>query len=206
MVTGAGEQEGHDERIEGGKAECAEERQRYDAPCGDVRGETEKELGEEEECQAEAIESGLAGEAHQDGDENAAGEFGYPEAEGDGRGVESRVGADGVAGEPASQCVFDADVEEEGGAEDKERNGGQWHAPLYGGGSRCGAGRGCEVCWSRWSGLDAGRGDDDGGEGGDGQKGCGGKEEMLDAAGGQTSVRGQGMRWRRAPTRRSGWR
>jgi hypothetical protein len=42
--------------------------------------------------------------------------------------VEGGVGADGVAGEPASEGVFYADIEEDGSAEDKKRKRGEGKA------------------------------------------------------------------------------
>lgn len=98
VIPGAGEQKGHDEGIERSKAECAEKRQGGDTVRGYVRGEAEDDLGKDEECDADPIESSFAEEGHQDRDENAPGEFGYPEAKGDRRRVDGGVDADGIAG------------------------------------------------------------------------------------------------------------
>lgn len=121
MVAGASEQEGHDERVEGSEAKCSENGKCDDAGGRDVRGGAEQNLSDDEKAEADAVESGFTEEGHQGGDEDSAGELGYPEVDGDGRSVECGIGADGVAGQPAPKGIFDADVEEDGSAEYEER-------------------------------------------------------------------------------------
>lgn len=121
MVAGASEQEGHDERIEGSEAQCSENGKCDDAGRGDVHGGAEQNLSDDEKAEADAVESGFTEDGHQGGNEDSAGEFGYPEVDGDGRGVERGIGADSVAGQPASKRILDANVEENGSAEDEER-------------------------------------------------------------------------------------
>jgi len=121
VFAGAGEQERHDERVERREAKRAENCNRDDAGGGYVYCGAEQNLGEDKQSKTGTEERGFADEGHQRSDENAAGEFGYPEVDGDGRGVERRIGADGIAGEPASKRVLDADIEEGGRTEDEER-------------------------------------------------------------------------------------
>jgi len=115
------EHERHDERIERSEAQCAENSERDDSGGGYRCGGAEQNLGEDQQCKADTIELGFAEEGDQHCDEDATGEFCGPEENGDGRGMERWVGEDGIAGEPASEGVLDADVEEGSGAEDEER-------------------------------------------------------------------------------------
>lgn len=101
VFAGSGEQERHDERVERSKAKRAENGERDDTGGGWMCCGAEQNLGEDKQSETDAVERGFAEEGHQRSDEDAAGELGYPEADGDGRGMERWVGADGIAGQPA---------------------------------------------------------------------------------------------------------
>ncbi len=87
----------------------------------------EEDLGEDKKSKTEAIKSCFTEKRHQCGNENAARQLRDPEVEGDRGGSERRVRANGITGQPASEGILDANVEEDGGGEEEERNGRQRH-------------------------------------------------------------------------------
>src|SRR5947208_8779296 len=90
-----------------------------------MRGEEERGLGEKQDQERDEVEGAFGDEREEYGQEEAADEFGEPVEESNGRGGSGGVVPDGEAGEPASEGVLVADVEEQRGGEDGDGDVGE---------------------------------------------------------------------------------
>ena len=130
MVSAACQDECEQDGVEGSEGEGGERGECDHAANGEVGGDAYCSLAEDEKAEAEAEEKGLGVDGHDGGDEDSANEFSDPEGEGDGGGVGGGVDASCVGGEPAVEGVFNADVEEDGAAEEDELGEGEWQQGL----------------------------------------------------------------------------
>jgi len=169
MSASACEEEGEDERVERGDGESGEKGERDDVARAEMMHEDQRSLGEDEQRGGEAVERLFAEAVERRGHEQPPDEFGGPEIECDGGGARSGVDADGVAGQPASESVFDADVEQHGDGEEDEQGRRQRDAGF----------RLVELRGGSWRFVR----DGEGGQSGYEKDGCGEVEEGIDAGG-----------------------